>query len=555
LALACYPALAASLTLAAGPGESRYDAVAAVRRALAELQVRPDDWPQWCGTGLKNNVSPATGIPTDWDVQSGRNIKWVAKLGSQTYGNPVVANGKVYISTNNGAAYLKRYTEEVDLGVMLCFDERTGRFLWQYSSPKLPEGPALDWPLVGICSAPYAEGDRLWFVSNRGEVVCLDAEGFRDGENDGPFKAEERQAADEADVVWKFNMMRQLGTRQHNMSSCSITCRGRLLFVGTSNGVDDSHLKIPAPQAPSFICLDRRTGRLLWADSSPDGNILHGQWSSPACAMLAGVPQVLFPGGDGWLYSFAADAGHGGRPRLLWKFDCNPKQSRWRIGGMGDRNNLIATPAIYDGRVYIAVGQDPEQGEGKGHLWCIDPSRRGDVSPELAVDAAGKPLPPRRVQAVVPERGERAVPNPNSAMLWHYTGADLNGNGKLEFEEEFHRTISTAAIKNDLLIIPDITGVVHCLDARTGKPYWTHDLMAAVWGTPLIVEDKVYIGDEDGKLTIFRLARKKEVINELDMGDSVYSTPIVAGGVLYIATRTRLYAIAQGAKTKIEPER
>jgi len=543
--LAVWCVLASSGRGVCGEAESGYDAVAAVRAAIARMAVRPGDWPQWCGSGLKNNTPAASGLPVEWDVESGRNIKWVAKLGTQTYGNPVVANGKVFIATNNGAAYLTRYPEEVDLGVMLCFDERTGKFLWQYSSPKLPSGAAHDWPLVGICSTPLVDGDRMWFVSNRGEVVCLDTEGFYDGENDGPFRSEERTAKNEADVVWKFDMMQRLGISQHNMCSCSPTARGELLFINTSNGVDESHLKIPAPQAPSFICLNRRTGELVWADNSPNGNILHGQWSSPACSLLGGTWQVLFPGGDGWLYSFAADKGERGRPRLLWRFDCNPKQTKWRIGGMGDRNNLIATPCIYDGLVYIAVGQDPEHGEGEGHLWCIDPRGRGDVSAELAVDKAGKPLPPRRVQAVVTERGERAVPNPNSAVVWHYTGADLNGDGKLQFEEQFHRTISTAAIKNDLLVLPDYAGIVHCLDARTGKAYWTHDLLACVWGSPLIVEDKVYIGDEDGKVTIFRLSKKKEVIGELDMLDSIYSTPVVANGVLYIATRTRLYAIGR----------
>ena len=81
-----------------------------------------------------------------------------------------------------------------------------------------------------------------------------------------------------------------------------------------------------------------------------------------------GVPQALFAGGDGILYSFRADQGKDGKPELLWKFDCNPKTSKWIIGGEGTRNNLIATPVVYDGLVYIAVGQDPEHGEGEGMI-------------------------------------------------------------------------------------------------------------------------------------------------------------------------------------------
>ena len=168
-------------------------------------------------------------------------------------------------------------------------------------------------------------------------------------------------------------------------AACSVTSFGDFLFVNTSNGLDESHINLPSPNAPTFICLNKNTGEVIWTDASPGTNILHGQWSSPAVAEFDGVMQVLFGGGDGWLYSFAANEGKDGKPELLWKFDCNPKETKWVIGGEGTRNNLIATPVAYDGLVYIAVGQDPEHGEGEGHLWCIDPTKRGDVSPQLAM--------------------------------------------------------------------------------------------------------------------------------------------------------------------------
>jgi len=147
-------------------------------------------------------------------------------------------------------------------------------------------------------------------------------------------------------------------------------------MINTSNGLDETHRSLPSPDAPSFICLDKNSGRVLWTDKSPGTNILHGQWSSPTIAVFDGVPQVLFAGGDGILYSFAADRGKYRKPILLWQFDCNPKTSQWVLGGSGTRNNLIATPVAYDGLVYIAVGQDPEHGDGEGHLWCIDPTKR-----------------------------------------------------------------------------------------------------------------------------------------------------------------------------------
>jgi outer membrane protein assembly factor BamB len=323
------------------------------------------------------------------------------------------------------------------------------------------------------------------------------------------------------------------------------------LFVNTSNGVDESHLVVPAPAAPSFIALDKNTGELLWQDDSPKDNILHGQWGSPAVGILGGVPQVIFGGGDGWLYSFRADRGQDGKPELLWKFDANPKNTILELGGRGTRNDIISTPVIYDGKVYFATGQDPEHGEGKGILWCLDPTKRGDVSAELAVNRADpkKPIAVKRVQAVVEAEGDIAVPNPNSAVIWKYEQHDRNGDGKVEFDEEFHRSISTVAIKDDLLFVTDFSGLFHCVDAQTGKCHWTYDMLAASWGSTLIAGDYVYVGDEDGDIVVFRCDKQQhEPVTEINMINSVYSTPIIANGVMYIANKDHIFAIEEGAK-------
>lgn len=523
------------------------------------------DCPQWGIDSHRNNVpANAEGIPTTWDVggfdrktgawlkDKAKNIKWVSQLGSQSYGNCVVADGRVYLGTNNGAGYLKRYPATVDLGCLLCFDENDGKLLWQHSSEKLKQGRVVDWPLQGICCAPIVEGKRLWFVTSRGEIRCLDTEGFHDGENDGPFKGEDNENKDEADVIWVLNMMEELGVFQHNMAACSLSTFGDVLFACTSNGVDNSHINIPSPDAPSFIAIDKNTGEVLWTDGSPGTNILHGQWSSPAIGVLGGEAQVIFAGGDGWVYSFKAGRGKDGKGELLWKFDSNPKTSKWILGGRGTRNNIISTPVIYDDKLYVAVGQDPEHGEGMGHLWCIDPTKRGDVSPQLAVmkDDHQKIVPHKRLQAVIPERGEEAIANPNSAVIWHYGHMTEEEYEKAPFEEQMHRSCGTVAIKDDILFISDFSGLLHCINAKTGKRNWTYDLLAACWGSPLIVGGHVYIGDEDGDVAIFKLSADPEVamddgepLEEINMGNSIYSTPIVANNVLFIANRTHLFAI------------
>ena len=538
--------LAACLSIVANTAAHGDDPTQLVQAEIAKMEVGKNDWPQWGGSTFRNNTPPGKNIPVEWDVDTGKNILWSMKLGSETYGNPVVANGKVYVGTNNGNGYIERYPSSVDLGCLICFDEKTGKFLWQHSNEKLPTGRVHDWPHQGVCAAPYVNGDRLWYVTNRGTVVCLDTEGFHDGENDSPYVDESVQDKNEADVVWLLDMMKTLSVSQHNMCSCSLTCVGNLLFVNTGNGVDEGHITIPEERAPSFICINKNSGQVLWTDNSPGANVLHGQWSSPAYGVFNGVAQVIFCGGDGYLYSYAAE-GKNGKADLLWKFDCNPKESIYLLGGRATRNHLIATPVIYEGHVYVAVGEDPEHGEGNGHLWCIDPNKRGDVSPSIVYNSKDPqtPIAHKRLQALVEKEGDFERDNPNSAAVWHYVGANTE-----EWETTMHRTCGTVTIKNDLLFIPDFSGLVHCLDAKTGKPHWTHDMYAASWASPLIVEDRVYISDEDGDISIFKLSAEKELIGEVNMGSSVYTSPIVANDTLFIANRNRLYAIQQGAQSE-----
>lgn len=447
------------------------------------------DWPMWGANGSRNMVSAETGIPRTWDIKSMDKIKWVAEIGSQSYGNPVVADGKVFLGTNN--ELLRDPEQGGDRGVVMAFRESDGEFLWQLTHEKLAAGRVNDWPEQGVCSSPAVVDGIVYYVSNRAQILALDAEGFRDGENDGPVEDEQYTSEVDGDVIWAVDMYNDLGVFPHNLAATSPLVVGDMLFVNTSNGVDESHIIVPSPRAPSFLALNRHTGEVLWEDNSPGRNILHGQWSSPAYGEAGGKKQVIFAGGDGWVYSFVPETGD-----LIWKFDTNPKESEWKQG-RGDRNNLIATPVILDGIVYIAVGQDPEHGEGVGHLWAIDASGEGDVT--------------------------------ESQVVWHHP---------------FRRTISTVAIHDGIVYVPNFSGFFQALDRETGKLIWEYDMLAAVWGSPFVVDGMVMLGDEDGDLTVLKAGREMEVLAETGFGNVIYSTPIAANGTLYVMTRSHLYAIA-----------
>ena len=253
----------------------------------------------------------------------------------------------------------------------MAFREATGEFLWQQTHEKLAAGRANDWPYQGVAASPLVEGTRLYYTSNRGVVWCLDINGFRDGKNEGPVTDEKLTGQNDADVIWSFDMMEEVGSYPHNLSNSSPVIFGDLVFVSTSNGQDESHVNVPSPKAPAIIAINKTTGKLVWEDNSVEDRILHGQWSTPSVGKIGGVDQVVSAQGDGWVRGYEAATG-----KKLWEFDTNPKDSVWPK----TRNEVIGTPVIFEDKVYIANGQDPEHGEGVGHLYCIDATKRGDIT-------------------------------------------------------------------------------------------------------------------------------------------------------------------------------
>jgi outer membrane protein assembly factor BamB len=461
--------------------------VAAGASRLGASDPGTGDWPMWGGTSDRNMVSNAKGLPTDWDVKTKKNIKWVADLGSQSYGNPVVAGGIVFVGTNNEG--LRDPKQPGDRGVLMAFRESDGEFLWQHAHAKLEAGRANDWPYQGVASSPLVDGNKLYYVSNRAVVFAVDIEGFRDKENDGPVTDEKLTGMHDADVIWSFDMMEEVGAYPHNLANSSPVMWGDLIFVSTSNGQDESHVNVPSPRAPTLIAVNKTTGKLVWEDNSVEDRILHGQWSPPSVGTIGGVVQVVSAQGDGWVRGYEAQTG-----KKLWEFDTNPKEAVWPK----TRNELISTPVIVGDRVYLANGQDPEHGEGVGHFYAIDATKRGDIT--------------------------------QSGRLWHFT--------------KIRRSISTAAVADGLVYISDFSGFLYCLDAATGKELWMHDLFAAVWGSPLVADGKVYIGDEDGDVTVLAHGREKKILAEMNMGSSVYATVTPARGTIFLNNRNQLFAIA-----------
>jgi outer membrane protein assembly factor BamB len=532
--------------------------------APQEVQAKDDVsekvrvWPMFGGHLDRNMVNTVeTNMPTDWSVEKGKekNIKWVANLGSRSYSGPVVSGGKVFVGTNRAAP--RTPPIRGDKGVVRCYGEADGKLLWQAVHDKLAAGLVNDWPDQGVCSTPVVEGKRIYYVSNRCEVICASTEGLRDGKNEGVTDEKYKDAKEktDADIIWRLDMMKELGVFPHNLATSSPLVVGDLMYLVTSNGVDEGHINIPAPQAPSFLAVNKKNGKVVWKTNAPSAKVLqrgekedkesffkklqdrgqslvHGQWSNPCFAVVKGKPQVLFPGGDGRVRAYEPNPSKK-EWKLLWEFDCNPKESIWKLQGKGTRNNIIATPVVHENKLYVGVGQDPEHKYGVGHFWCVDITKSGDLSPELVVSYDGKKTKKNPL-------GVKTKKNPNSGVIWHY-GGPAPADSDRDFA--FGRTISTAAVHDGLCYIAELEGYLHCLDAKTGKKYWEHNLNAEVWGSPYWVDNKVYIGNDDGQMHIFAHGKKKDLLKVIEMGARIRSTAVAVNGVLFIMTEPRLYAI------------
>jgi outer membrane protein assembly factor BamB len=467
------------------------------------------DRPQWGEAWSRNQISPERGLPDAFEPASGKNIKWAANLGTETHSTPVIAGGRVYIGTNNNAPRDPRH--QGDRGVLMCFDEKDGHLLWQLVVPKLDEDIYFDWPKCGMSSPVTVEGDRVYVVSNRAEVLCLDARGLANG-NDGPFTDEAAHQTPagqptippgetDADILWRFDLRTGAGIWPHDGAHSSVLIRGDQLYLNTGTGVDNSHVKIRTPDAPSLIVLDKNSGRLLARDDEHIApRIFHCTWSPPSMAKVGDRELIFFAGGDGVVRAFeplGAASDEVQKLKVVWRYDLDPEGPKEEVHRF-NRNtktgpsNIFGFPVVVEGRLYVAGGGDLWWGKLGAWLKCVDAS--------------------------------------NGQELWSHP---------------LHKHVmSSPAVLDGLVYIADTGRTVHCLDAKTGETQWTHEAKGDFWASPSVADGKVYLGTRKGDFYVFATGREKKLLSSVELGAPISATAVAANGTLYVATMNRLFAIA-----------
>ena len=448
-------------------------------------------------------------------------LMWEIELGSHQYTVPCVDRGRLFVGIND-LTLDHPAIESSGGGVLMCRNPLTGELIWQLPIPRnmagrIPPFHFNHWK-CGVCSTPALDGDRLYIVGPRGDVLCVDRHGQANG-NDGPFLQDARYmgvpegsdyelTATDGDIIWQFDMIEQCQVVPHDVCGSSPAVHGDYLYVCTSNGADHTHDRVANPLAPNLIVLNKNTGQLVATDGAIVGERnFHGQWSSPVVAEIEGRTLILFGAGDGVLYAMkpiearaADDAVQ--TLEVAWRYDCCPRDyrerdgvpipySRWNRKRTDGPSEVIATPVVYNGRIYISIGQSPVHGPGAGLLSCID-------------GASGQ-------------------------RVWD--------------SRDVERSLSQVAIHDGLVYSSDYSGHLSCLDADSGETLWQHDLGGGVWtSSPVVVDGRILISTEKQLLWVFKAGRTGEVISRSRV-HSMAITPVVCDDILYFPTQRRLFAV------------
>jgi len=483
--------------------------------AMIGQGVCAEDRPQWGERNTRNMVSNETGLITDFDPATGKGVKWSAPLGGNAYGTPSVAQGRVFIGANNEVPRDPRIVG--DSGVLLCLDEADGTLVWQLTAPRIGGDDYLDWPRIAACTPPTIEGNRVYTLTNRFEVVCLDLEGQRNG-NEGPYLDEGKHAvrpgeapiemmATDADIVWLTDLPAAAGIYTHDAAQTSILIDGDYLYLNSCNGVDNTHRLVRKPDAPSLIVLDKRTGRLLAQDAEHLGPyVIHAVWSPPALGEVNGLKRIFFGGPDGSAYAFEPLATPAPKEvqtlKRVWRFNGDPAaptedvhsyQSNRKVS----RSAIESMPVFYKQRLYVTVGGDIWWGKRQSWLKCIDATKTGDIT--------------------------------ETGAIWSY--------------EIPHHCSTTPAIANGLVFVADCDGILHAVDAETGEGVWKHEVGGEIWGSPLVADGKVHVGSLKRNFAIVAATRELSVISNVKFPENIASTPVAANGTLYVNTLDTLYAL------------
>mgnify|MGYP006291303079 CR=1 FL=1 len=481
---------------------------------------------QWSSKPSRNIVLEAKDLPARLGSD---NLLWEVKRGRHHFASPVIAGSKLLVGGDTTwlADERLRAIGGRRHGGIACLDLQTGQVLWELLTPPFAGD---EHGVFGVCSTPVVEGDRVYGVGTRGNVLCLDLNGQADG-NDGPFVDElaymstgGREAlaelkATDGDIIWRYDILEHHPVLIHDAYAATPLIQDGLLWVPTCHSIGSEPVRHLLPSdtekdkklfekhhrlnTPHLLVLNKQTGELVAVGNTVVKQVFHGQWSSPCMGIVDDRPLVFWGDGYGVLHAYEppnADSVPGEDVQVLkevWWCDVNPREYRYDEEGelrpypsgayrfregefegthkeyLAKKNEgpcqIIGTPVFHQDRIYVAIGRDVNEGRGPGRVICIDPRGTGDIT--------------------------------DNGVVWAST--------------DVGKSMLTPAVANGLLYMGDTNGMFHCFDAATGEKKWEHRVGRSIeYCSPLLADGKVYVFDNNGRMGIFRHGAEKVVLFE-----------------------------------------
>ncbi len=435
---------------------------------------------------LGDKASNVSAEVFDLGTPSGAKLaNWTADLGYSTgpmtrYGNFLLLGGNVDgddLAGRNGTA-------------MLCLDARAGALIDSLFHARLPHR-ANDMPGQAIKSKLAIDGEMGFYVSNRGELVATDLSQLSHGGS--------------LSVSWMFDMVTELGVFKRDAGdignpTCSPLIYGDSVYCltghGTTFGYGNNFPRRFPPNAPSFIALDKQTGRLNWKTEIPDEGLLLGQWGSPVVVSPEGVDQIVFPGGDGVLYGIDPQTGS-----IQWSLPCNPKaRTNWTPKSRGTKCFLDAKPTVHDDMLFVSLCQEQESQGVPGIILAVDvkPTAKGE-SPKI---------------------------------VWTYEN------------QQFGQTSGELSYQDGRLYGVSRSGKLIVLDAESGQALSLQSIgsPASLLGSLQIVEGEILVCS-DKELIRYSLAATPKCLARYRFPKTVENSPLIVGKEAFVTTRGQLWSI------------
>jgi len=240
----------------------------------------------------------------------------------------------------------------------------------------------------------------------------------------------------------------------------------------------------------------------------------------------------------------------------------------WWTAALGSQS--YSTPVISQGRILIGTNndspRDPRHKGDRGILYCLDEQSGGFLwqlvvpkigggDPYLDWPNSNREISPSTIVAAPVFLGDRIYLTVGGDIRWgkyqawlQCVAADQTGDTTataMLWSCPLRHSISTPAVSGPLTFAAD-TGnkTLICVDTATGKELWSHPIGGEIWSSPLVADGKVYLGTRRGKFFIFAATREKKLLCQTTFDDPIDASPVAANGVVYVATHTTLYALA-----------